>query len=194
VKGGSIKTGIILRLDQEKQRITVLDSLDGKNIFLCSAYVPICSYIMYTVLNRPGISRLIVHELCGVPLKLAAHDLSFLHQVIALCNSGMPLGLAIQEVYDLLVWLCLEVNIPKKQAQKDLFLTKLLMILGMQTTRLSLCERCVYTIHQMSVDTFDTLALDLDCLTRLQAWIQQCMDEHVLVTGLSMAIKNHRIQ
>lgn len=194
MEGDTIKTGIILYLNQAKQRITILDSTEGKNIFFYSGYVPMCSYIIYYIINRPGISHVVVRELCGVPLKLAAHDISFLYQVIRLCDTGIPLGLTIPEVYNLLVWLCMEVNIPKSTIQKNLFLTKLIMLLGMHTTRSSLCENCVYGIHSSSVDTFDTLVLDLECLTQLQAWIEHCIDEHVPVTSLSIGIKNHRIQ
>jgi hypothetical protein len=190
----SIRTAIVLRVQAKKLRVTVLDGTEGKNVFLCSDYVSAGSYIAYRVYPTGGIMRLVVHELFAVPLTLASYALPFLHHVLEICDFGIPVGLHIQEVYDFLVWLCTEITIPMRPLEQDLFLAKILMTLGLHATRLSLCSLCMLRIHGVSIDTFNTLALDLKCKEQLQSWILSCLEEHISVTMLKtfMSLKDYR--
>jgi hypothetical protein len=179
---GTPKEGIILRIKPENQRITLLDSVDGKRMLLFSSYAPVGALITYSVLIKLSIPRLILHELCAVPLKVAARSLHFLHYALALCDVGIPLGSCVHEAYNILAWLCQE-NAILSGVQKDFFLAKLIMVLGLHTTQSYLCERCARVIRAMSVDTLSMVALELDCCTHLPRWIQQCLEEYVIGAG-----------
>jgi hypothetical protein len=189
-----MRMAIVLHAQRDRSRITILDSTQGKNIFLCSDYLSAGSYIMYRISSIQGVARLILHDVFAIPLKLAAFALPFLHHVLELCDFGIPLGSHIPEVYDFLVWLCTEVKMPETHFRQELFVAKILMILGLHATRLSLCHLCTLRIHRVSVDTFDALDLDLQCTERLQLWIVSCLEEHVSTPLLRTGIrrKNYR--
>jgi hypothetical protein len=183
---GIPQEGVILRIKPESQRITLLDSVEGKRMLLFSSYAPVGALITYSAFTRLGIPRLVLHELCAVPLRIAAHSLCFLHYALALCDVGIPLGSCVQEAYNILAWLCQE-NAILSSVQKDFFLAKLIMVLGLHTTQSYLCERCARVIRAMSVDTLSIVALELDCCAHLPRWIQQCLEEYVVKAGYERA-------
>ncbi|HEV2916500.1 MAG TPA: hypothetical protein VGW78_02030 [Candidatus Babeliales bacterium] len=189
MKQHDILIGIILRTDQQKQNVTILDSIQGKNILLYPHYIPICSHILYSISGKGGISRLVIQELCHVPLAVSVEDLAFLHQVMELCDK-MPIGSSIPEVYTIVHWLCINVPLMLNAVCKDIILMKLCMLFGSHGPHQpAICHECIYHIHATPINTLNNINLHVECLTGLQIWIHYCLEEFKLVTNTTKISK-----
>lgn len=179
--------GIILRADQQKQKVTILDSKQGKNVLLYTGYIPICSHIIYSVINKGGISRLIMQELWYVPLSVSVEGLTFLHQVAMLCDYAIPIGLSVPDVYDVVQWLCATVPLSSNTIpNKHIILMKLCTLFGVYTIQESVCACCLHLLHTIPIELLHSITFHVRCLEELELWIRDYLQESLAIPNIEL--------
>lgn len=112
------------------------------------------------------------------PLYLAQEDILFLHHVLELCCTFIPVGSCTQGIFALLLKLYEPRDYLQARQYKKLFIFKLLALLGIASCHYHMRVHTLYQLHTISIDTFMQESLHLESEKDLDNWLQHTIAEY----------------
>lgn len=170
--------GIIVKTEPEQFRATIFDEYKGKlkAVFFGTASPGMIVRMRITETNHmPQIQLL---EILAAPMALARNNIWWLHMILALIDTCVPLGSGAGPLYEQLLWLCLTDTALDKELQMR-YCAKMIATLGLHTTVEPLCAACMHKLHRVGIDKLAALAFDISCASRLKAWINHSLKDHI---------------
>lgn len=169
LKNHSPKRSILSLFDRDAGRIDAIN--------YAVATVPLGALIEYVPHeNQRGVQQKITDiQLYDLPLELAARDIMFLHHVLELCHGLIPLGSHDQDVFNLLQILYTSGHWIDESIYKKIFLSKLLVMLGLYPESVILHHAWFLQIIQTPFDEIIKCDLDRENEEKLDQWLQTCI-------------------
>ena len=179
-------TGIVLRSwHTKKSKIALLDRQYGR--IDTSSYIAIDSaglLLSYTIDQVRG--RLIITDVMieSSPLYLAQEDILFLHHVLELCSTFIPVGSCTQGIFPLLLTLYKPRDYLQARQYKKFFIFKLLAVLGIGSSHYHMRVLTLHQLHTIAIDTFVEESLHLESEKDLDSWLLHTIAEYTNIDQL----------
>lgn len=169
LKNHSPKRNILSLFDRDAGRI------DGINYAVST--IPLGALIEYVPHeHQQGVQKKITDiQLYDLPLALAAQDIIFLHQVLELCHGLIPLGSHDQDVFNLLQILYTPGSWIAESIYKKIFLSKLLVMLGLYPENVILNHAWFLQMVQTPFDEIVNRDVSRENEEKLDQWLQTCI-------------------
>lgn len=176
-------SGIFLkRYIPKKNKVSVLDYNLGRiDCFVFSDAISVGSLASYTLQPSGNGYFLNAINVQYMPFSLAYSDLLFLHHILEVCHYSLPIGACVEGIFDLFVFLYTNHMSLNTAFKKQLFLFKLLSILGLAVEDGALCSVCFHVLHAMPIDRLNEEFIQLDCEKKLARWLRNCIGHHPLI-------------
>lgn len=177
-------SGIILKISgSKKNRLALFDETQGRieaimaepKSFFAGAIVS------YRLVPRFGCVMMYDIQLMDAPLMIAHHDMLFMHHVLEIVFHFVPVASTAEGVYELLQHLFVRERVPLNRSYVQLFLFKLLTMIGMYPEVHVLSSQQIKTLHAIPIDRLRTAPIDLECSEALDQWLRHCIGFHPLV-------------
>jgi hypothetical protein len=189
--GESINRRLALVLHQyDSDYMAVLDRLDGRIDILARSkgrkYQQSMrgAYIQYYVEQQRG--KLIAHtiDIIYMPFHLAQVDILFLHHVLELIYTFLPLGTLADDLFMLIYLLYTYHSHMQYSAYKKFFLVRILDLLGLHPSRERFHGPEFHTIVATPIDRLLQDHIDLQTQEYIQAWLHDCIKTHPVIDSL----------
>lgn len=174
-------TGIVLKMGITKQAtVALIDSNLGRvNGIIFSRTYAHGSLLSYDLAHRQsGYARLEHVRIENMPLALAAEDLLFVHHVLELCFEFIPVGSCVAGMFDLLLFLYSTDIRGWNDAQKLLFIFKLLAGLGAHPENADLDDVLIARLQSMPLLCDEASVYVAGYQARIHEWIKRCVSQH----------------
>jgi hypothetical protein len=139
------------------------------------------SYTLESVRGRLMISDVMIEN---SPLYLAQEDILFLHHVLELCSTLIPIGSCTQGIFALLLTLYESHHQLQARQHKKLFIFKLLALLGIASCHYHMRVLTLHQLHTISIDTSMKESLHLESEKDLDNWLQHTIAEYTNIDQL----------
>lgn len=178
-------TGIVLKKYTHKNKIALLDKKLGRidGIVPVMHDIAVGTLLGYEVRQQGHAYFLIAPEILDMPLAMGKHDLIFLHHVLEWCYYSVRLGSVEEHVFDAIM--CLYATFAQSWSviAKNVFIFKLLLIIGCYSEHALLKKPIIAQLHAMPIDKVFDGALDLEYMfgsyvQDMHDWIRLCWVEH----------------
>ena len=169
---------VVLKADHEQFRVTLLDQEIGKVRAIFFGTVSPGMVVRLHINTKTQMPYATLLEIIASPMALARLDIWWLHTMLALINTSVPLGSGIGPLYEQLVWLC-QKDMPLDKELQMRYCAKIITTLGLQRVVDQLCTLCMHSLQVTSVDKLKSIALDSECSLRLAEWVTGSIEEHV---------------
>lgn len=135
------------------------------------------SIITYTLTQR-GVSYVFdIVDLEHVPFSFARQDIFFLHHILELCYYFLPIGCAVDDVFELLMHLFQLQNNEKLRSRRRLVVARLFSLFGVYPEDIKISEFMESIIYQPLNQLLDT-PVDVRMNTWLDQWVWSCVMAH----------------
>jgi hypothetical protein len=173
--------GIILKKHERSQHTLVLfDSVLGKiDAIFTSMPIVHGAVLQYQMRERFGRYFIDNFEIIDVPIMQTHNDILFFHHILEICFYFLPMGDANVTIFNLLS--CLYATdriIWNDQYYKQLFLFKLLTLIGVYDEHPILRKSSIERLISMSIDNMVAQPIDLECQKDILHWIRICVFGH----------------
>lgn len=174
------ESGYLSLLDRLEGRIDMLGEPLGKRYGqpirgACIAYVP-------GIKRGKPVAQAI--EIIGMPFSAAKSDILFLHHVLEMTYSFLPIGALGTDIFYLISLLYAVSEMVQTSDAKKLFLIRLFDLLGLHPE----CEQFhgpeFHTIVARPIDTLLRQNIDLTMQEYIQAWLHDCIKTHPMIDSL----------
>ncbi len=189
-----IHTGIVLKTCySQAPNMTVLDRQLGKikgKVYPRNKSIraSLGSIIQYTFVQRGSLYIFEVIDFEYVPFVFACQDIFFLHHILELCYYFLPVGCAVHDVFDLVVYLFHIENNEKLRPRKCLILARLFSLFGIYPEH----DKMSVYMNTVVSQPLDQL-LDTSVDVQMNIWLDQWMWAFIMAHSNKEQFKTIRL-